>query len=641
MLDRLRPTLAAALLLAASPGWAQEPGSGTGAREEPRAPGPVMRIDGEAIPAEAFGRWLIEAQAGSAARSFAEAWAVEREARRRRIEVSPQELAAELEAEIDERVEGAFLGIRDDWRGELQRLGRSEGGHRAQRTVELRPRLAAKGMAALGRVVPEDKIVRDWELAYGPRGRHMELLMLKFQVEVPTATEGDRRVEQAANRERAMAEGLERARRARERALAGEDFGALARELSDDAATRHQGGWLLGGFRQAGWPHAFIDALLALQPDEISGPLYARGGWWVVKLLSERRTPLDEVRDELEARLIAKGPEQDEVGRAWDAAVKDLEVEILPGMYAAAPQAEEAHADPAALRIDGVEVTRSAFALWLLHLRGEPLATRFAEAWLVEREARARGIAVSDAEVLERTEQYLGWLIDEAHHGSREAWLAYVALSGREEPAVVREIAARMRTHLLAERLMQAEREITPEAVRRRFEELYGSSGRAVRARLILLRVPPPPLGAGLTREELDARFAEARRAVGERAEHLARRLEDGEDFAALARKHSEDPATAAAGGLLPDLFRPGAWPAEVAEAVLALRPGQVSAPLFAGRDWVIFEALSSEPVRLEEVEGDLRAGLAAARPAEVEIAAYRNVLLKRAEVEVLPSMYE
>ena len=600
-----------------------------------------MRIDGEPIPAEAFGRWLIDVQAGSAARSFAEAWAVEREARRRGLEVSPQELAAELEAEIEERVEGAFLGDRDDWRDELRRLGRSEGGHRAQRSVELRPRLAAKALAAQDRVVPEEKIVRDWELAYGPRGRHMELQMLKFQVEVPTATEGDRRVEQAANRERAMAEGLERARRARERALAGEDFGLLARELSEDPATRHQGGWLHGGFRQAGWPHAFIDALLALQPGEVSEPLYARGGWWVVQLRSERRTPLADVRGEIEARLIAKGPEQDEVGRAWDAAVEGLQVEILSGMYASAPRGEEAHADPPALRIDGEEVPRSAFALWLLHLRGEPLSTRFAEAWLVEREARARGIEVSDAEVRERTEQYLGRLIDEAHDGSREAWLAYIALSGREEDAVVRELAARMRTELMAERLMQAERVITAEDVRKRFEELYGSSGRAVRARMILLRVAPPPLEAGLSREQLDARFAEARRAVGEQAERLAQRLAAGEDFAALARKHSEDSATAASGGVLPDLFRPGAWTDEVAQAVLELRQGEVSAPLFTGRAWVLFEALSSEPVRLEEVEADLRAGLAAARPSEVEIATYRNVLLKRAEVEVLPSMYD
>ena len=99
--------------------------------------------------------------------------------------------------------------------------------------------------------------------------------------------------------------GEARAKAAYERARAGEDFAALARELSDDTGSKESGGDL--GFMQRGdFVQAFADAVWDMQPGEIRGPVKTEYGWHVIQLLeasAEAVRPFDEVRAELEPEL--------------------------------------------------------------------------------------------------------------------------------------------------------------------------------------------------------------------------------------------------------------------------------------------------------------------------------------------------
>jgi len=615
----------------AQPDSTQEDGSGLP---------PVMRIDGEPVSADEFGRWLVAMLAARTAKSFAEGWVVEREADRRGVAPEESEIRARMEAEIGERVEGAFLGRREDWIAELERTGRSEAGYRLQRATEVRPELAATALTRLERVVPEDKVVRDWELFYGPQGRSYELLAMSFPVVVvtPPAETPRERAEEA--RRRAFREQEDRARAARDRILAGEDFVRVAQgsgaECANAACTLQVG----ARFRDAGWPDVFLDELARLAPGAPSQPVYARGGYRVVQLVSCVDTPLESVRDELEQRLIARGPEQDEIGRTWIALTQGLRFELQPGLFEPQRASSDNEPEPTAIVIEGTPVPRGVFARWLLAVRGEPMASTFAEHWLVQRKARSLGIEATEDEVERRVRSYVERLVASGYKGSRERWLAYLALGGRNEAGFLRELRVRMRTDLLCERMILRERQVTGDDVRRRWLELFGEGGRWIEARVIAVEVRLPALEQGLAREAVDALVEQAEEDARTKAEELVLRLHEGEDFAALARSHSDDEDTRKRGGALSGRFRPDAWPSEVASALEALEPGEIAGPLRHGPRWWIFEVTRVKLVSFDEARAEIEAELRERPPAAGDLAGYRNSLLKEARVEVLTAMF-
>ena len=94
----------------------------------------------------------------------------------------------------------------------------------------------------------------------------------------------------------------EKARRAYERAAAGEDFAALARELSDDTGSKESGGDL-GDAERSDFVGPFGDAVWSMKPGEIRGPVKTEFGWHVIKLegvTPETTKSFEEVRAELE-----------------------------------------------------------------------------------------------------------------------------------------------------------------------------------------------------------------------------------------------------------------------------------------------------------------------------------------------------
>lgn len=620
------------------------PGSSSGSTELP-APGPspaVLRIDGQEVSADEFGRWMIQNYGGRLSHDFAADWVVEREAAKKGVDVSQSEVDQEIDEQWKTRIDGAFLGKKEDWLKELERTQRSEPGLRTQRRAELRPELLARGLCSIDRVIPEEKIEREWELHYGRKGRKYNLSMIKFQVEFLTSPTGTPAEEQAKLRQAEIDEQKARALAVRERILRGEDFGDLAAATSDDPVTRYFRGRLpTGQFSHFGWPHSFLDSLDELEPGAVSEPLYARGGWWLVQVHDVAVTPLESVRAKITADILSKPPGQDETGTLRAALEKDTKIELLPTLFDESAISGESKKLVPGLRINGEEVARSTYATWMMRVRGESSWPHFLEHFVVERRAKQKGITVTDEDVRARAESYLQQLLGLEYQGSREAWRSRLASSGKDEGEFIRDLSVRMRIELFTERLMMLERVVTPEMVRERWEEVYGADGQRVDARWILLTIPQPPVAKDASREEIERAAEEAGAAVRAKADALVQRLRDGEDFAALARQYSEDSTTRDRGGLLPDRFRPERWPKPVADVVQALEPGTYTAPQPLGTAWAIFEVVAKRRIAFEEVKDDLAEQLAHEPPARPDLSAYRNVLTRDVKVEVLPPMYQ
>jgi len=106
---------------------------------------------------------------------------------------------------------------------------------------------------------------------------------------------------------------------------------------------------------------------------------------------------------------------------------------------------------------------------------------------------------------------------------------------------------------------------------------------------------------------------------VRQELEAVAARLKKGADFAALAKQHSQDPGSAPNGGDLGWVQRGRTVPA-FEEAALALKPGQVSAPIRTefGLHLIKMEAHEEQRTRsLEEMRAEIRVLLAEQKAAE------------------------
>ena len=94
----------------------------------------------------------------------------------------------------------------------------------------------------------------------------------------------------------------------REAARAGANFAELARQYSDDAATRERGGDL-GTFAHGAHTRAFDDAAFKLKPGEVSEVIETEYGYHILKLTARepsRAVSLEEAAHGIRTRLLAQ-----------------------------------------------------------------------------------------------------------------------------------------------------------------------------------------------------------------------------------------------------------------------------------------------------------------------------------------------
>ncbi len=102
-----------------------------------------------------------------------------------------------------------------------------------------------------------------------------------------------------------------------QRARGGEDFAKLARENSQDTATRSEGGDL-GYFGRGMLPPAVEEIVFSMSPGEVRGPVRAERGFHVIKLVDrkdEKARPFEDVKEQIREQLMQQ--EMEKHTRSW------------------------------------------------------------------------------------------------------------------------------------------------------------------------------------------------------------------------------------------------------------------------------------------------------------------------------------
>jgi peptidyl-prolyl cis-trans isomerase C len=115
---------------------------------------------------------------------------------------------------------------------------------------------------------------------------------------------------------------------------AGEDFSAVAAEVSQDPGSRAQGGDL-GFFAKERMVAPFAEAAFALEPGQTSAPVQSQFGWHVIRVEERRERPIpgfEEMRPQIDSYLARRAQQETILSLRQEATIERLD----------APEGEEA-----------------------------------------------------------------------------------------------------------------------------------------------------------------------------------------------------------------------------------------------------------------------------------------------------------
>ena len=236
---------------------------------------------------------------------------------------------------------------------------------------------------------------------------------------------------------------------------------------------------------------------------------------------------------------------------------------------------------------------------------------------LLEAEAKNRGIAATPEEVDQRFAEA------RSRFENEEAFQRSLAAQGLTVERARAELGQEISRYKYIESVIVPQIEVSEEAMRSFYDQNLAQMRQPERVKLRHLLIQ---VAAGATEEE--------RQKARQRADELARRAKAGEDFAALAREHSED-GTREQGGELPWIQRGQTLPT-FEQAAFALEPGQVSDVVETPLGFHVIQAVDRQPERVaeyDEVKDRIRMVMQTEQ-AQVRLRETVETLMAKADVE-------
>jgi len=237
--------------------------------------------------------------------------------------------------------------------------------------------------------------------------------------------------------------------------------------------------------------------------------------------------------------------------------------------------------NPAVAVVNGEKITRDQLYTALYMQGGRDVLDNLIVERLVLQEGKKLGITVSDEEI----DAEIDKIVEEYFLGDKEQFSSYLEQQGYS----VELFRENTRVSLIAEKIVSADLEISDEEAREYFDENPGAFDipEEVKARHILVETEKEAL-------------------------EMLSRLDKGEDFAELAKKHSQDSGSKEQGGDL-GFFPRGEMVKEFEDAAFALAVGERSEPVKTIHGYHVIETLEHKEgrkVTYEEVAEEVKEAL-------------------------------
>jgi len=598
--------------------------------------GTAITIDGTHIPFSEFGPWLLQIRGNNLLDEYMNERLLELEAQRLGVEPTPEEVHARVYVHINERIAKAFGGKREPWLLEIGRLGLTEEQYVAARTTEELTRTRGESILAETRIISDSDVQELFDRRYGRNGRRIWLRAIRLRVIVPTppgrTTVGQRR----KLAEEARAKLAKRLEDIRKDILAKKsEFHMVAADISEHEETKKRAGEFPSSFRPADWPTEVADVVYALEPGEISAPVYSNGFYSIFQTLREEQVSYDDLADELREELRKTSANLGEMDRLVRRLSDQHPLEARPELLTTGA------ADDTVFTLGEEQISRDQFSRWIARRVATSLVRPFVQDWLTLRAARRTGVEIEDEVLAERLEALRVQIVARLFSGKLEKWHMDLASKGTDEDGWRRTRGHSLRLELLAETMIKEARVVIPLSVKNLWEERYGTAGKTLDVRMIRKVIQLPEDARTKGPEEVQRIFAaESAKLIAE-LEDVRERAEEGEDFASLVERFSDDEASRAVGGRIPGGFRSRPWPEEVKLALAKAKIGEITAPLSVLDAVFIFELTGVKSVALESVEKDLRTELENAPANSVERANWLRGMLDGIEWELHPAAFD
>jgi hypothetical protein len=287
--------------------------------------------------------------------------------------------------------------------------------------------------------------------------------------------------------------------------------------------------------------------------------------------------------------------------------------------------------------IDGVELSRGAYAEYLIALNGKSPLENLVHLRLLEDEARdldPDGSQITTA--LEETWAQEEQLMAQRTRGDRDALERDLVTLGFTLPEYRERFQLFKRPELLEDLIIRATRTVQEADLQLAFEQEFGEGGVKVEVRHLMMN--RAQLKAGLIKTGTPANTLDndtLDQMIATQMATLKAQIQAGADFEALARAESYDLSAKQNGGLIPGYNYKHYGPA-FADAVRAADVGELVGPLASQAAVHLLRVESRVVTTLEEARPALTAMLLAAPVEFPERAALRRRLLSEHQVVYL-----